>query len=142
MSTAEQLEETLSKHFAGHVGLVIAQIDLTGFGEALKWEKSRGGALFPHLYGPLPRSAIVSLAIRPLSAPIPTRLSRLRNIGKAALIDLALLDIQTVAQLRACEPNDLFSTLQTRTNRRQDPCVWDVFAAAVHQSRTGEAQDW
>ena len=58
MSAAEQLDETLTKHFAGQTGLVIAEIDLGGFGEALKWEESRGGALFPHLYAPLPLSAV------------------------------------------------------------------------------------
>lgn len=58
MSTAEQLDETLAKHFAGQTGLVIAEIDLSGFGDALKWEVSRGGALFPHLYAPLPLAAV------------------------------------------------------------------------------------
>jgi uncharacterized protein (DUF952 family) len=60
LSTADQLAETITKHFAGQVGLVIAEIDLTGFGEALKWEISRGGALFPHLYCALPKSAVIS----------------------------------------------------------------------------------
>jgi uncharacterized protein (DUF952 family) len=59
MSTAEQLDETLSKHFAGQTGLVIATIDLDTLGDALKWEVSRGGALFPHYYGKLPLSAVV-----------------------------------------------------------------------------------
>jgi uncharacterized protein (DUF952 family) len=59
MSTADQLEETLGKHFAGQSGLVIAQIELSSFGDALKWEVSRGGALFPHLYGVLPMAAVV-----------------------------------------------------------------------------------
>ena len=58
LSTAEQLEETLSKYFAGQTGLVIAEIDLSGFGDALQWEVSRGGALFPHLYDPLPMTAV------------------------------------------------------------------------------------
>ncbi len=58
MSTAGQTEETLAKHFAGQSGLVIAEIDLSTFGETLKWEVSRGGALFPHLYAPLPISAV------------------------------------------------------------------------------------
>jgi uncharacterized protein (DUF952 family) len=58
MSTADQTEETLTKHFAGQSGLVIAEIDLSGFGDALKWEVSRGGALFPHLYAPLPLFAV------------------------------------------------------------------------------------
>ncbi|MEK6542181.1 MAG: DUF952 domain-containing protein [Pseudomonadota bacterium] len=59
MSTADQCGETLAKHFAGQTGLIIAEIDLPGFGDALKWEVSRGGALFPHLYAPLPMAAVV-----------------------------------------------------------------------------------
>jgi uncharacterized protein (DUF952 family) len=58
LSTAGQLEETLAKHFAGQSGLVIAEIDLDPLGAAVKWEVSRGGALFPHLYAPLPISAV------------------------------------------------------------------------------------
>jgi uncharacterized protein (DUF952 family) len=58
LSTAEQLEETLAKHFAGQSGLIIAEIDLSYFGDTLKWEVSRGGAFFPHLYIPLPMSAV------------------------------------------------------------------------------------
>jgi uncharacterized protein (DUF952 family) len=61
MSTAAQVDETLSKHFAGQSGLVIAAIDLTACGDALKWEVSRGGALFPHLYAPLPMTAVLSI---------------------------------------------------------------------------------
>jgi uncharacterized protein (DUF952 family) len=64
MSTAEQLEETLAKHFAGQSGLVIAEIDLSAFGDALKWEVSRGGALFPHLYKPLSMAAVVATSER------------------------------------------------------------------------------
>lgn len=60
LSAAEQLQGTLDKHFAGQSDLVIAEVDLSGFGEALKWEVSRGGALFPHLYAPLPLAAVVS----------------------------------------------------------------------------------
>lgn len=58
MSTADQLNGTLEKHFAGQEGLVIAEIDLSGFGDALQWEVSRGGALFPHLYAELPISSV------------------------------------------------------------------------------------
>ena len=58
LSTAEQLTETVDKHFAGQTGLWVAAIDLDLLGEAVKWEPSRGGALFPHLYAPLdPRQA-------------------------------------------------------------------------------------
>jgi uncharacterized protein (DUF952 family) len=59
MSTADQLDETLTKHFAGQAGLVIATIDLTQLGDSPKWEVSRGGALFPHYYGALPIAAVV-----------------------------------------------------------------------------------
>ena len=59
MSTAEQLNETLARHFAGQSGLVIATIDLAQLGDALKWEVSRGGALFPHYYGALSMAAVV-----------------------------------------------------------------------------------
>jgi uncharacterized protein (DUF952 family) len=52
-STAEQARETAAKHFAGVEGLMLAALDPARMGAALKWEPSRGGALFPHLYGPL-----------------------------------------------------------------------------------------
>ncbi len=51
-STAEQTRETAAKHFAGQSGLVLAALDADALGDALKWEVSRGGALFPHLYRP------------------------------------------------------------------------------------------
>ncbi len=61
MSTADQCDETLAKHFAGQAGLVIAEIDLSGLGEALKWEISRGGELFPHLYAVLAMDAVIGV---------------------------------------------------------------------------------
>ncbi len=142
MSTAEQMGETLTKHFAGQHDLVIAEIDLAELGDALKWEVSRGGALFPHLYAPLPMAAVIAVAAYPLIAAVPNTLAKLRNVGKAALQDFAALNISTVAQLSACNPDDLFAALEERSGVRQDPCVWDVFAATIHQARTGEAKDW
>ncbi len=142
MSTAQQLGETLAKHFAGQSDLVIAEIDLADVGDALKWEVSRGGEMFPHLYAPLPMSALIRVAAHPLIAPIPDSLAKLRNVGKAALKDFAILDIHTVAQLSICDPDYLHTTLEKRTGVRQDPCVWDVFAATIHQARTGEAKNW
>ena len=53
LSTSDQLRETVDKHFAGQDNLHIAAVDLGSFGASLKWEESRGGQLFPHLYGPL-----------------------------------------------------------------------------------------
>jgi uncharacterized protein (DUF952 family) len=60
MSTATQLDETLRKHFSGLDGLWIAAVDLAALGALVRWEPSRGGALFPHLYGHLPLSAVVA----------------------------------------------------------------------------------
>ncbi|WP_260583283.1 DUF952 domain-containing protein [Sphingopyxis sp. PET50] len=64
LSTAEQLEETIAKYFAGEAGLMIAEVDLTGLGDAVRWEPARGGALFPHIYAELPIHAVVSLQRR------------------------------------------------------------------------------
>lgn len=60
LSAAPQLQGTLEKHFAGQDGLVIAEIDLAVLGYTVRWEISRGGALFPHVYGPLPMSAVIT----------------------------------------------------------------------------------
>ena len=59
LSTADQLAGTLEKHFAGRSGLVVAEIDLALLGDTVRWETSRGGALFPHVYGPLPIAAMI-----------------------------------------------------------------------------------
>jgi uncharacterized protein (DUF952 family) len=64
LSTAEQVAETAAKHFRGQAGLVLVAVDVVALGEVLKWEPSRGGALFPHLYGPLPVAA--ALWVKPL----------------------------------------------------------------------------
>ncbi|HQR72003.1 MAG TPA: TfoX/Sxy family DNA transformation protein [Burkholderiaceae bacterium] len=66
----------------------------------------------------------------------------LRNIGPAMRRDLALLGISTVAQLARRNPDALYMALARRSGKRQDPCVWDTFAAAIHQARTGEALPW
>ncbi len=54
LSTADQLRVTIRLHFAGRNGLVLLAVDDDTLGGALKWEPSRGGALFPHLYADLP----------------------------------------------------------------------------------------
>ncbi|MDO7843025.1 DUF952 domain-containing protein [Sphingomonas immobilis] len=51
LSTAAQLTETVDKHFAEAVDLHVAAVDLEALGDGVKWEESRGGQLFPHLYG-------------------------------------------------------------------------------------------
>jgi uncharacterized protein (DUF952 family) len=52
-STAEQAQETAEKHFRGQPDLVVLAVEASNFGRELMWEPSRGGALFPHLYGKL-----------------------------------------------------------------------------------------
>ena len=66
----------------------------------------------------------------------------LRNIGPAMRRDFALLGIRSVKQLARRQPDKLFARLQALTGLRQDPCVLDTFAAAIHQARTGEALPW
>lgn len=68
LSTAEQLQMTLDKHFAGQDGLIIAEVDLDALAGTVRWEPSRGGALFPHVYGELPLATLLG-----------TRESSLRN---------------------------------------------------------------
>jgi uncharacterized protein (DUF952 family) len=67
-STAEQLPESARRHRSGQAGLVLLAVDPHMLGEALRWEPSRHGALFPHLYGTLPLSAVCSVRDMPLNA--------------------------------------------------------------------------
>jgi uncharacterized protein (DUF952 family) len=69
-STAEQVAETAARHFAGQSGLTILTVDGDRLGEALRSEPSRGGALFPHLYGPLPVTAVLAEADLPADRPV------------------------------------------------------------------------
>lgn len=67
-STAAQAAETAARHFAGEAGLVLAEVDPAALADALRWEPSRAGALFPHLRGALPLSAVTrvwTLALGP-----------------------------------------------------------------------------
>ncbi len=66
-STGAQLAETLRRHFAGQRDLVLVEVDAADLGEALRWEPSRGGDLFPHLYGELPAS--LARRVSPVEAP-------------------------------------------------------------------------
>jgi hypothetical protein len=77
-----------------------------------------------------------------MAAQSELRLADLRNIGKAALEDLNVLGVASVPQLAGEEARELYERLCALTNARHDPCVEDVFAAAIHQARTGEALDW
>ena len=67
-STAEQIAESAARHRAGQDGLVLLSVDADKLGKALKWEASRGGALFPHLYGELSVAAAIRVDDLPLGA--------------------------------------------------------------------------
>lgn len=66
-STAEQVRETALKHFSGRDGLVLIAVNADSLGAQLKWEVSRGGDLFPHLYGALALSSALSVKPLPLN---------------------------------------------------------------------------
>jgi uncharacterized protein (DUF952 family) len=67
-STAAQAVETAAKHFAGQRDLVLVGVDASELGDRLKWEVSRGGALFPHLYGDLDLAAVSAVDPLPLGS--------------------------------------------------------------------------
>ena len=72
-STAAQAQETARRYFRGQANLLLAAFEAAALGEALKWEPSRGGALFPHLYGPLSTSlavAVVDLVLDADGSPV------------------------------------------------------------------------
>ncbi|MCJ2109301.1 DUF952 domain-containing protein [Methylobacterium sp. E-041] len=65
-STAAQLAETARRHFSGQNDLVLVAVEAEALGPALRFEPSRGGDLFPHLYGDLPLDAVRSVSALPL----------------------------------------------------------------------------
>ncbi len=77
-STAAQLAGTLAKHFAGRGDLLLVAVNADALGEALKWEPSRGGEPFPHLYAALPLAAVRWIK------PVPDEVG-----GRRALPELA-----------------------------------------------------
>ena len=60
LSTEAQLTETVDKHFAGQGDLHVVAVDLAVLGDTVRWEPSRGGQLFPHIYSDLPLSATIA----------------------------------------------------------------------------------
>jgi uncharacterized protein (DUF952 family) len=68
LSTATQVRDTAAKHFAGAADLMLIAIDAAALEGALRWEASRGGNLFPHLYGALSLTAVIWAEPLPLGA--------------------------------------------------------------------------
>ena len=67
-STAGQAQETAARHFRGETGLVVVAVETEALGAALRWEPSRGGQLFPHLYAPLDPALAKGVTEAPLGA--------------------------------------------------------------------------
>jgi len=77
-STAAQAAETARKHFSGQADLVVLTLEAEALGEHLKWEPSRGGDLFPHLYVPLELDQVIAVSEAPLGDDNVPRLGALR----------------------------------------------------------------
>lgn len=69
-------------------------------------------------------------------------LMKLHNFGNATLKDLIILGINSIEDLAKSDPDELYMRLQRITSQKQDPCVWDVFAAIIHEAKTGEKKNW
>ncbi len=70
-STADQVVETARRYFTDASDLTLLAVDPDPLGDALRWEPSRGGDLFPHLYAPLPVSAVTAVIPLPDNLPTP-----------------------------------------------------------------------
>ena len=70
------------------------------------------------------------------------QLSDLKNIGKATLEYLHLLNIHTVEELSTKDPTVLFHSLERCKQTRVDPCMWDLFAAIIHEASGGKPTAW
>ena len=86
-STAEQLPGTAARHFAGEAGLELVAADAEALGDALRWEPSRGGALFPHLYRELERTDVVWQAPLPFGAAERLTQAALSEFAGAGHVD-------------------------------------------------------
>ncbi|MER6594019.1 DUF952 domain-containing protein [Micromonospora purpureochromogenes] len=69
LSAADQIVETARRHYAGATGLALLTVEEDRLGDDLRWEPSRGGARFPHLYGALPLAAVTGVAELPADVP-------------------------------------------------------------------------
>ena len=68
LSSAEQVKETARIYFSGREDLMLVIIDSSSLEESLRWEESRAGALFPHVYGVIPMAAVLAAEMLPLGS--------------------------------------------------------------------------
>jgi hypothetical protein len=76
------------------------------------------------------------------SPKINSELLTLMNVGTATCQDLYLLGITSINELANACADELYIRLQKITGKSHDPCVWDVFAAAINEAQTGEKERW
>ena len=100
LSSAAQLDETARKHYAGRENLMLLTVDLTALGDTIVWEPSRGGALFPHIYGDLPIRAVTEA--RPYSSPIGGGGPRSGGVGQPQTLHVD--QAPSVSPLRSAPP--------------------------------------
>jgi hypothetical protein len=78
----------------------------------------------------------------PKKTTLKNELFSLMNVGPATYKDLEILGITSIQQLSKEDPDELYARIQQVTGHRHDPCVWDVFAAIIHEAKTGEKTSW
>jgi predicted RecB family nuclease len=71
-----------------------------------------------------------------------SELFTLKNVGPATYKDLQLLGITTIEALAKADPDQLYRKLEKITCNHHDPCMWDIFAAIIHQAKTGKGYPW
>ena len=76
------------------------------------------------------------------SPKINNELLTLMNVGTATYQDLQLLGIKSINDLANACPDELYTRLQKITGHSHDPCVWDIFAAAINEVQTGKKERW
>jgi uncharacterized protein (DUF952 family) len=76
LSTAEQVARTAARYFAGRRGIALLTIDADRLGQDLRWESSRHGGTYPHLYAPLPTDAVVAEVTLPEDVPVDEAVMR------------------------------------------------------------------
>jgi uncharacterized protein (DUF952 family) len=83
-SGPDQVVETARRHFAGQAGLTLLTVDPERLGAELRWEASRGGALFPHLYAPMPAGAVLAARPVPDDRPVADAVAALVSADEGA----------------------------------------------------------
>lgn len=71
-----------------------------------------------------------------------SELSTLMNVGEATCKDFELLGIKSITELTKMSADELYIQLQLITGQSHDPCVWDIFSAAINEARTGKKKPW